>query len=118
MWDETFKTHLDSKPYGRKGEKEMKNHRFCFLSFQVHRRLVQMSILWIFNMFTEFPNTPMRLFFDQHSKNVFVINCWLMLIFDFSDTDPYRLFNLDVFEYDLQNPMALYGSVPYMLAHR
>ncbi|CAF4295135.1 unnamed protein product, partial [Adineta steineri] len=33
------------------------------------------------------------------------------------DTDPYRLFNLDIFEYDIQNPMALYGAVPYMLAH-
>lgn len=32
-------------------------------------------------------------------------------------TDPYRLFNLDVFEYELYNPMALYGSVPVMLAH-
>ncbi|XP_070577600.1 neutral alpha-glucosidase AB-like isoform X2 [Ptychodera flava] len=34
-----------------------------------------------------------------------------------TNTDPYRLYNLDVFEYDLHNPMALYGSVPYMLAH-
>ena len=33
-------------------------------------------------------------------------------------TDPYRLFNLDVFEYELFNPMALYGSVPVMLAHK
>lgn len=33
------------------------------------------------------------------------------------DTDPYRLFNLDVFEYELYNPMALYGSVPVMIAH-
>ena len=32
--------------------------------------------------------------------------------------EPYRLFNLDVFEYDLNNGMALYGSIPYMLAHR
>ena len=34
------------------------------------------------------------------------------------ETDPYRLYNLDVFEYELYNPMALYGSIPYMLAHR
>ena len=33
------------------------------------------------------------------------------------DTDPYRLYNLDVFEYELNNPMALYGSIPFMLAH-
>jgi alpha 1,3-glucosidase len=32
-------------------------------------------------------------------------------------TDPYRLYNLDVFEYELYNPMALYGSIPYMIAH-
>lgn len=33
------------------------------------------------------------------------------------DTDPYRLYNLDVFEYELDNPMALYGSIPLMYAH-
>jgi alpha-glucosidase (family GH31 glycosyl hydrolase) len=32
--------------------------------------------------------------------------------------DPYRLFNLDVFEYEVGNPMALYGSVPFMIAHK
>lgn len=32
-------------------------------------------------------------------------------------TDPYRLFNTDVFEYELNSPMALYGSVPLMIAH-
>ncbi|KAI9357656.1 glycosyl hydrolases family 31-domain-containing protein [Zopfochytrium polystomum] len=31
--------------------------------------------------------------------------------------DPYRLYNLDVFEYELDNPMSLYGSVPFMIAH-
>ena len=34
-----------------------------------------------------------------------------------SGGDPYRLYNLDVFEYELNNPMALYGSIPFMLAH-
>jgi len=33
-------------------------------------------------------------------------------------TDPYRLFNLDVFEYELDNPMALYGAIPMMVAHK
>lgn len=32
-------------------------------------------------------------------------------------TEPYRLYNLDVFEYEGDNPMALYGSVPFMLGH-
>ena len=35
-----------------------------------------------------------------------------------SDGDPYRLYNLDVFEYELNNRMALYGSIPLMLAHK
>ncbi|CAG8826746.1 13452_t:CDS:1, partial [Dentiscutata erythropus] len=33
-------------------------------------------------------------------------------------TEPYRLYNLDVFEYELDNPMSLYGSIPFMMAHR
>jgi len=31
--------------------------------------------------------------------------------------EPYRLYNLDVFEYALDVPMALYGTVPFMLGH-
>uniref|UniRef100_A0A674D3B8 Glucosidase II alpha subunit n=1 Tax=Salmo trutta TaxID=8032 RepID=A0A674D3B8_SALTR len=31
--------------------------------------------------------------------------------------DPYRLFNLDVFQYEVFNPMALYGAIPVMLSH-
>ncbi|XP_063237643.1 neutral alpha-glucosidase AB [Bacillus rossius redtenbacheri] len=33
------------------------------------------------------------------------------------NTDPYRLYNLDVFEYELHNPMALYGSIPFLVGH-
>ncbi|KAJ2696152.1 glucosidase II [Coemansia sp. IMI 209128] len=32
-------------------------------------------------------------------------------------SQPYRLYNLDVFEHDLDSPMALYGSIPFMVAH-
>lgn len=32
--------------------------------------------------------------------------------------DPYRLYNADVFEYELDSPMTLYGSIPFMQAHR
>jgi alpha 1,3-glucosidase len=32
-------------------------------------------------------------------------------------TDPYRLWNLDVFEYEADSPMALYGAVPLVHAH-
>ena len=36
---------------------------------------------------------------------------------DTSNSDPYRLYNLDVFEYELWNPMALYAAVPFMVGH-
>lgn len=32
--------------------------------------------------------------------------------------EPYRMYNSDVFEYELNSPMTLYGSIPYMQAHR
>ena len=32
--------------------------------------------------------------------------------------EPYRMYNLDVFEYILDSPMTLYGSIPFMQAHR
>lgn len=31
--------------------------------------------------------------------------------------DPYRLFNLDVFEYELENGMSIYGAIPVLYAH-
>lgn len=33
-------------------------------------------------------------------------------------SEPYRLYNLDVFEYDHDSPFGLYGSIPLLLAHR
>ncbi|KAF2125468.1 glycoside hydrolase family 31 protein [Dothidotthia symphoricarpi CBS 119687] len=33
-------------------------------------------------------------------------------------TEPYRLYNADVFEYELDSPMTLYGAIPLMQAHR
>ncbi|KAG8383903.1 hypothetical protein BUALT_Bualt04G0062500 [Buddleja alternifolia] len=33
------------------------------------------------------------------------------------DSEPYRLFNLDVFEYIHDSPFGLYGSIPFMISH-
>ncbi|KAH9308324.1 hypothetical protein KI387_036235, partial [Taxus chinensis] len=33
------------------------------------------------------------------------------------ESEPYRLFNLDVFEYVHDSPFGLYGSVPFMISH-
>lgn len=32
--------------------------------------------------------------------------------------EPYRMYNADVFEYELNSPMTLYGAIPLMQAHR
>jgi alpha 1,3-glucosidase len=33
-------------------------------------------------------------------------------------SEPYRLYNSDVFEYEMDSPMTLYGAIPFMQAHR
>ena len=40
-----------------------------------------------------------------------------LTLYSGTDQEPYRLFNLDVFEYELNNQMALYGSVPFLVSH-
>ncbi len=32
--------------------------------------------------------------------------------------EPYRLYNLDVFEYHHKSPFGLYGAIPLLMAHR
>lgn len=32
--------------------------------------------------------------------------------------EPYRLYNLDVFEYEIDSPIALYGAVPLLYSHK
>ena len=44
--------------------------------------------------------------------------CLIAAFSFFSGSEPYRLYNLDVFEYELDSRMALYGSIPVMIAHR
>lgn len=33
-------------------------------------------------------------------------------------SEPYRLYNLDVFEFELDSRAALYGSIPFMIGHK
>ncbi|KAK0832817.1 glucosidase II [Friedmanniomyces endolithicus] len=33
-------------------------------------------------------------------------------------TEPYRMYNSDVFEYEMDSPMTLYGSIPFMQAQK
>ncbi|CAF1344757.1 unnamed protein product [Rotaria sordida] len=81
MWEETFKSHHDSKPNGP-------------------------SSIGVDINFLNFENV----YGIPEHADAFSLRST-------HDTDPYRLYNLDIFEYDIKNPMALYGAVPYMLAH-
>ncbi|VDO59740.1 unnamed protein product [Haemonchus placei] len=79
-WEETFKGHKDTKPFGSSS--------------------VGIDIAWIgMNFVYGLP---------EHAES--------FALRDTRNYEPYRLYNLDVFEYDLNSPMALYGSVPYMVA--
>lgn len=83
-WEEYFKEHLDSKPYG------------------------PMAVALDFS----FPQATHVYGIPSHADS-------LSLKSTVADDggQPYRLYNLDVFEYELNNRMALYGSVPVAVAH-
>uniref|UniRef100_A0A8C0XF32 Glycoside hydrolase family 31 N-terminal domain-containing protein n=1 Tax=Castor canadensis TaxID=51338 RepID=A0A8C0XF32_CASCN len=80
-WEETFKTHSDSKPYG------------------------PTSVGLDFSL----PGMEHVYGIPEHADN--------LRLKVTEGGEPYRLYNLDVFQYELDNPMALYGSVPMLLAH-
>lgn len=42
----------------------------------------------------------------------------MIILVYFSDGDAYRLYNLDVYGYKINDKMGIYGSVPYLLAHK
>nr|XP_060614241.1 neutral alpha-glucosidase AB isoform X1 [Anolis sagrei ordinatus] len=81
LWEETFKTHTDSKPNG------------------------PTSVGLDFSL----PGMENVYGIPEHADNLRLRTT--------EGGDPYRLYNLDVFQYELYNPMALYGSVPVLLAH-
>ncbi|XP_064293516.1 neutral alpha-glucosidase AB isoform X2 [Phalacrocorax carbo] len=80
-WEETFKTHTDSKPNG------------------------PASVGLDFSL----PGFEHVYGIPEHAESLRLRTT--------EGGDPYRLYNLDVFQYELYNPMALYGSVPLLLAH-
>ncbi|KAM4586157.1 neutral alpha-glucosidase AB isoform 4-T4 [Fundulus diaphanus] len=81
MWEETFKSHTDSKPNGPSA---------VSLDFSL-------------------PGVEHVYGIPEHADTLKLKTT--------DSGDPYRLYNLDVFQYELYNPMALYGGVPVMLAH-
>ncbi|DBA85180.1 TPA: hypothetical protein ACH3X2_005892 [Trebouxia sp. C0005] len=86
-WEETFKSHTDSKPYGPEG-----------ISFDV-----------------TFPQAQHVYGLPEHATS-FALKPTTGG--NGSLSDPYRLYNLDVFEHAADSPFGLYGSIPFMLAHK
>ncbi|XP_039959611.1 neutral alpha-glucosidase AB isoform X2 [Bactrocera tryoni] len=80
-WEENFKSHHDSKPYGPEA---------IALDFT-------------------FPEAEVLFGLPEHADSFALKST--------SGTDPYRLYNTDVFEYILDSKMALYGSVPVLYGH-
>ena len=80
MWEESFASHQDSKPYG---------------PMSVGADITFPSSKHIFGLPEHASSTQLKGTTGEgaHYK------------------EPYRLYNLDVFEYDLDVPMALYGAV-------
>ncbi|CAN8264482.1 unnamed protein product [Cochlearia groenlandica] len=85
-WEEKFRTHTDSRPFGSQS-----------ISFDV--TFYDSSFVYgIPEHATSFALKP--------TKGPGV-----------EESEPYRLFNLDVFEYDHESPFGLYGSIPFMVSH-
>ncbi|KAJ3099192.1 hypothetical protein HDU97_003344 [Phlyctochytrium planicorne] len=86
-WDENFRGFKDTKPYGPS-------------SIGLDISLPQSSFAYgLPEHSTNFSLKPTR---DRNGRFL---------------NDPYRLYNLDVFEYEINSNMSLYGSVPFVLGH-
>ncbi len=86
-WEESFGGHQDTKPFGPQS--------------------VGIDIF--------FPNAKHVYGIPEHATKMALKSTMGNVPGAYSE--PYRLYNLDVFEYDLDVPMALYGSIPFMVGH-
>lgn len=85
---------------------EAKSYTESFSTFTDTRPYGPMSV----GMDIYFPQSDYLYGIPEHADN-----------FQLRDTrpnigDPYRLYNVDIFEYEIDSPMALYGSIPFMIA--
>ena len=94
MWEETFGSHVDTKPYG------------------------PMSV----GVDITFPNSQHVYGIPEHASSAVLQTTMTASSTGSSSSsssyykEPYRLYNLDVFEYELDETMALYGAVPLMIS--
>lgn len=88
LWEEKFHSHKDTKPHG------------------------PMSV----GMDISFPASQHLYGIPEHASSLTLKNTIGEQNVHY--TQPYRLYNLDVFEYELDETMALYGAIPFMISHR
>ncbi|KAF3332501.1 putative glucan 1,3-alpha-glucosidase [Carex littledalei] len=86
-WEERFRSHTDTRPRGPQS-----------ISFDV-----------------SFHGADFVYGIPEHASTSLSLRPTRGPDVDFSE--PYRLFNLDVFEYLHDSPFGLYGSIPFMLSH-
>jgi alpha-glucosidase (family GH31 glycosyl hydrolase) len=72
--------------------------------------------LWIQAFIKHATDIPASAFTEQLADPA----CLLLLFCAGADvtSEPYRLYNLDVFEYEHSSPFGLYGAIPVLLAHK
>ncbi|KAL0350372.1 UNVERIFIED_CONTAM: putative glucan 1,3-alpha-glucosidase [Sesamum radiatum] len=85
-WEERFRSHTDSRPYGPQS-----------ISFDV-----------------SFYDADFVYGIPEHATSLALKPTKGPGV---EDSEPYRLFNLDVFEYIHDSPFGLYGSIPFMISH-
>jgi alpha 1,3-glucosidase len=85
LWEESFGSHKDSKPYG---------------PMSVGADISFPGSSFLYGLPEHASATALKTTIGENSEY----------------EDPYRLYNLDVFEYDLDVPMALYGAVPLIVS--
>lgn len=84
LWEESFKGHADSKPYGPQA----------------------------ISLDMRFPSAQHVYGIPEHATELSLQPTAGPGV----TSEPYRLYNLDVFEYLANSPFGLYGSIPYMVA--
>ncbi|XP_058070690.1 probable glucan 1,3-alpha-glucosidase [Magnolia sinica] len=86
-WEERFRSHTDSRPYGPQS-----------VSFDV-----------------SFHGADFVYGIPEHALDSLALRPTRGP--GVEESEPYRLFNLDVFEYVHDSPFGIYGSIPFMLSH-
>ena len=87
MWEETFSSHTDSKPHG---------------PMSVGMEIAFPRSSHLFGLPEHATSAQLKTTTGQEGHHYY--------------KEPYRLYNLDVFEYELDETMALYGHVPLVVS--